>query len=111
MSELSDTETATKHAESCEKFRLELVRRIEHRTRVVAACTMAWAKDPASIQASELYQMRALYLRFSQVKGHVNMDVPCDARCLSAHGPSCECQCGGKNHGAGNAALIGMVRI
>ena len=24
----------------------------------------------------------------------------CDDRCLSAKGHSCECQCGGKNHGA-----------
>lgn len=25
----------------------------------------------------------------------------CDARCTSAKGHSCECSCGGKNHGAG----------
>lgn len=25
----------------------------------------------------------------------------CDARCLNAKGNSCECSCGGKNHGAG----------
>ena len=25
----------------------------------------------------------------------------CDARCLNARGRSCECSCGGKNHGAG----------
>ena len=25
----------------------------------------------------------------------------CDARCMSARGPNCECHCGGKNHGAG----------
>ena len=27
----------------------------------------------------------------------------CDARCLNARGPNCECQCGGVNHGAGDA--------
>lgn len=27
----------------------------------------------------------------------------CDARCLNATGHNCECSCGGKNHGAGNA--------
>jgi hypothetical protein len=26
----------------------------------------------------------------------------CDARCMSAKGRSCECSCGGKNHGAGS---------
>ena len=25
---------------------------------------------------------------------------PCDARCTSARGPSCDCQCGGENHGS-----------
>lgn len=25
----------------------------------------------------------------------------CDARCVNAKGHSCECSCGGKNHGAG----------
>lgn len=27
----------------------------------------------------------------------------CDARCLNALGPNCECQCGGVNHGRGDA--------
>jgi hypothetical protein len=26
----------------------------------------------------------------------------CDARCTNARGFRCECECGGKNHGAGN---------
>jgi hypothetical protein len=25
----------------------------------------------------------------------------CDAKCYDAHGPDCDCVCGGKNHGAG----------
>jgi hypothetical protein len=33
------------------------------------------------------------------VKGFVTEHV-CDARCTSATGFNCECQCGGKNHGA-----------
>ncbi len=32
----------------------------------------------------------------------------CDDRCTSARGPLCECQCGGKNHGAG---LLGYVVV
>lgn len=34
------------------------------------------------------------------VSGKHNPDHPCDARCTSAKGPSCECSCGGANHGA-----------
>jgi hypothetical protein len=30
----------------------------------------------------------------------------CDARCLNATGKSCECACGGKNHGAGSFNCI-----
>ena len=26
----------------------------------------------------------------------------CDARCMGAVGPSCDCSCGGANHGAGH---------
>jgi hypothetical protein len=28
------------------------------------------------------------------------LECPCDARCTSARGPSCNCKCGGKNHGS-----------
>ncbi len=26
----------------------------------------------------------------------------CSGKCINATGPSCECQCGGSNHGSGN---------
>lgn len=38
------------------------------------------------------------------VVGKVSKVHTCGARCLASHGPSCECSCGGKNHGAGYAA-------
>lgn len=28
-------------------------------------------------------------------------ECPCDARCTHARGPSCDCRCGGANHGSG----------
>jgi hypothetical protein len=28
-----------------------------------------------------------------------HQETPCDARCTNAPGPSCDCSCGGKNHG------------
>jgi len=109
MTEISDMATAAKHAEACEKFRTRLAQRVEYRTRAAATCTYEFAKDPKNILDDEMYQMRALYLRFDRVTGHVNNAVPCDGRCYNARGHNCECQCGGKNHGAGNAADAGMV--
>jgi hypothetical protein len=34
-----------------------------------------------------------------RIEGHVNESVPCDRRCTHAKGHSCECSCGGANHG------------
>lgn len=33
------------------------------------------------------------------VAGYLNGNVPCDARCMGAVGPNCDCSCGGENHG------------
>lgn len=35
----------------------------------------------------------------STLRGTVKADHKCDARCLASKGPSCECACGGANHG------------
>lgn len=35
-----------------------------------------------------------------QVLGRYSEERKCDARCTSAKGHNCECQCGGKMHGA-----------
>lgn len=39
----------------------------------------------------------------SPVRGTVSTKHVCGAKCLASTGPSCECSCGGKNHGAGHA--------
>lgn len=45
-------------------------------------------------------------LRFAMsVRGVYSAKIKCDARCTHAKGHSCECACGGKNHGAGNEAV------
>jgi hypothetical protein len=36
------------------------------------------------------------YQRIVRIEEH----TPCDLRCTMASGPSCDCQCGGKNHGS-----------
>ena len=40
----------------------------------------------------------AVFLK--RVDGKLAPDHRCDARCTGAKGPSCECSCGGVNHGA-----------
>lgn len=40
-------------------------------------------------------------LFFRDVKGTVNRDKPCNAKCVESIGHVCECACGGRNHGAG----------
>ncbi len=36
----------------------------------------------------------------SVVKGRVNADAACNAKCEASTGPTCECACGGENHGS-----------
>ena len=43
-------------------------------------------------------------MTFSSLVARVQADVPCDARCTGARGHSCDCSCGGKNHGIAWAA-------
>lgn len=40
---------------------------------------------------------------FRAVIGRIKENHKCDARCLNSKGHSCECACGGKNHGAGHS--------
>lgn len=40
----------------------------------------------------------------ARVIGKVSLVHECGARCLTSKGPSCECSCGGRNHGAGYAS-------
>lgn len=39
---------------------------------------------------------------------NVELHTPCDERCTNASGPSCDCACGGVNHGSGH--LVELVR-
>jgi len=40
-------------------------------------------------------------VRASRVHGVVKAHIKCNAKCQSSKGHSCECSCGGRNHGAG----------
>lgn len=40
-------------------------------------------------------------LHFKNVQGTYDPDKKCGAKCRNSTGPTCECSCAGKNHGAG----------
>lgn len=40
-------------------------------------------------------------VRLNPVKGRLNPNVACTAKCVNSLGFNCECSCGGKNHGSG----------
>lgn len=42
-------------------------------------------------------------IQLTKIDGAVNPSIRCNARCLSATGPHCECACGGENHGGQHA--------
>lgn len=39
------------------------------------------------------------HLDWNQLKGRINADRECNGVCMAAIGPSCDCACGGENHG------------
>ncbi|ASR85785.1 hypothetical protein SEA_EDUGATOR_88 [Mycobacterium phage Edugator] len=39
------------------------------------------------------------YLTWDQLRGRVKPDRKCNGVCMGAVGPSCDCACGGENHG------------
>ena len=39
-------------------------------------------------------------VRLVRIEGTYNEHRTCDARCMNAVGPKCDCQCGGHNHSA-----------
>ncbi len=40
------------------------------------------------------------------VRGRISLRHTCGAKCLESKGFTCECSCGGKNHGAGQEAVV-----
>jgi hypothetical protein len=42
--------------------------------------------------------------RAEAVRGRFSAKHKCNAKCLASKGPTCECSCGGKNHGASYGA-------
>lgn len=53
---------------------------------------------PRCIEAGEVMD-RGTLVSLTLMRGIINDEKPCGARCISAKGPACECSCGGENHG------------
>lgn len=47
---------------------------------------------------------RMARIRLIEVQGKISKRHECNAKCMASIGPSCECSCGGKNHGASFSA-------
>lgn len=61
--------------------------------------------DGSGKRASTSLSCCGLELYGRDVQGSHSEKHRCGAKCLASKGPSCECQCGGANHGAGHAAV------
>lgn len=73
---------------------------------LIGRCTTKGCKHTTSAEGSivgrgECPEHGAYTL--NEVIGSYAETVKCGARCLNAVGPSCDCSCGGKNHGVGHA--------
>lgn len=48
-------------------------------------------------------------MKWGLLKAWHKADVKCDARCEEAKGFSCECSCGGENHGKAGGLFSGLM--
>lgn len=65
-----------------------------YRFEIHCVCGVTLSTFQRNLKANIVF-MDAKSLNHDKIeKPHV-----CDARCMSAAGHNCECQCGGKNHG------------
>lgn len=55
--------------------------------------------------ASKMAHPYVFSMRGEAVRGRVVESIKCGGKCLNAIGPSCDCSCGGENHGAGFEAI------
>lgn len=70
----------------------------EHQSRVYSAINgPSWG--PSWLDLHCMTHKREI--RWTPVNGSYSEEHVCDARCMNAKGPNCDCSCGGANHGRG----------
>lgn len=60
---------------------------------------------PQLVAAGLLCEEHKKHLVWNQLKGRVNPEKECNGICMGAVGPSCDCSCGGENHGKNHVSL------
>lgn len=67
------------------------------------AWLQAWGGGKPPVYAGDtkngLCQSCGKLMSSGKLKGSFNSEVACNAKCINARGHSCECSCGGENHG------------
>ena len=76
--------------------------------RVVASAFIANGREVIHYQGGNEKELRAAgiwcdehntFLKFNQLQGRMNTEKTCNGVCMAGIGPSCDCACGGENHG------------
>jgi len=67
-------------------------------TDLRSATDVAWAE--AMLSLGWVCPEHDAFVEPRAIRGVVNVDKSCNARCMGAAGPSCECACGGEMHGS-----------
>ena len=84
----------------CKRARCGLVRRIDYPLARGNRSYRLDAKRGEVGAGSDYTCVCGGYARGFEIRAELSSHA-CDARCMNAIGPNCECACGGVNHGAG----------
>jgi hypothetical protein len=78
--------------------------RTTERTVVVTRRTDIIARSDRRVNETTLHAIDCCgrHVALFEVKGIKRADIKCGAKCTGATGHVCECECGGRNHGAGH---------
>lgn len=62
---------------------------------VIARETRFWSGSKVTCECGQRVALKGIW-------GNVSVKKECNAVCMGAVGPSCDCSCGGDNHGGGH---------
>ena len=88
-----------RHAIDCPQTEEAVKKRIKGYSGAYGEKLELLYSDPKR-RAQAAYNMWNVTVKTEQVHGVYNPDIKCGGRCRSSKGPSCECSCGGANHGS-----------
>lgn len=68
-------------------------------SKVEVPHTCARSERTAKLYVKDRYSFLTIFFKWEPLKGSHNPEKKCDSRCQSAKRGSCDCSCGGHNHG------------